>query len=356
MDPDNARSILVLGLSALAAVASLAGLFSLIRHRRKARVAAEARDGQEPLPFMRVETLLTPSERALYSALRPAAVAQGADVFARVPLGDVVLVRKGAPDYEARSASIAACRIGFLLCDRERLVPVLALQIDGDRARGRQHDAKFLGEALASVGVPLARVQARSSYDPDVIAALVRDEITQAASAARPASEPAPIDGADAPDELPPRRQPRAGWQVPAFSASWLEGAQALAREPQAELGLNEGEQAAGDEPLAEGTAGWAVDAGSAAGDGEVPGGGLESVTGAAGPVAVDEPAAGEALAASDSGAADLAEAGPQLEDAPAGPQCPACGSALVEMQDLETGVVVLACSRYPDCPHVQAR
>ncbi len=351
---DNARLVLVLALSALAALASLAGMFSLIRRRRKARATGAAKGEGEPLPYRRVETLLTASERALYSALRPAAVAQGADVFARVPLADVVQVRKGAPDYEAHCARVAACRIGFLLCDRERLVPLLALEIEGDQPRGgRRDDTKFLGQALAAVGLPLAYVEARTSYDPDVIAALVRDEIARASASASDASATAHAAEAEAPAGLPARPRARPGWQVPAFTASWLEAAPMQAGISEGSAGgtaptIDTRDEATGVDVAPGGHTQASTPAGGMPGD-EAPGEGAESAASAEVPRDAD-------ARSTDAAAMPAAEAAGDESAGSAELLCPACGSALVEMQDLETGVVVLACSRYPECPHVQAR
>lgn len=376
---NNLWLVIAAGLSALAILASLVGLLSLFRRRRKlSQPPAEEGTADEPLPYRQVEAFLTPNERALYTALRPAAVAHGADVFAKVHLEDLVQVRKGAPDYDSHNERIRTCRIDLLLCERERLVPLLALQIDGhSRAHAGHHEHdKFLARVLADVGLPLAHVAAEEEYDPYEVAALVSEHIGRPEAVERHA-EPTPTATqipADLVAEVWPEPAPESPWPdlpiAPGASAGPADADEAPTEEttpaqlddslaglsdtsdspePDEDITPDDYHQAlpeqdyqpAQDEtPLAEIAPEDYHQAPPPQADDDTPGEELDEM-----------PA--EATAAEDE---ELAAGSTPWEDSEGEPKCPSCGQPLVPMQDLETGVIVLACAGYPDCPHVQAR
>jgi len=324
----NELQLLVVAvLAAIASGASLFGLYWILRQSRRresSRVAAEA----GPLPYRRVDALLTPSERALYRVLRPIAESAGADVFPKVRLDDVVQVRKGASDYQAHRSWIRACGVDFVLCDHEKLVPLLALQMEGiarDRD-SREANERFLPQALEAVGIGFLKIPARASYDVEEIGALIHEQLASARGhpeAEEPPNLPANLSAALAPEQRTPAAE--APGQAAGSDAlpSWPD-----LSAPTATQGAAPSERLEGHGPLA----------------------------------AVGSPAEGEAEPSLPDDAAlppeprrspRPSEAATDQADLDAEARCPVCGQPLVPMQDMDTGEIVLACSRYPECTYV---
>ncbi len=101
-------------------------------------------------------------------------------ISAKVRLADVIY----APwQEEQRSAwnKISRKHLDFVVCDPRTLVPVLAIELD-DRSHQRQNRRErdsFLDDTLSQAGLPLLRITTRRSYDPQVLAQLVRSKAPQ---------------------------------------------------------------------------------------------------------------------------------------------------------------------------------
>lgn len=128
--------------------------------------------------WQRREFLFSPEDRLFFTALK-AAVGQDYEIFARIPVADVLSPR--APGRgrarETGFESLAARRFGFLLCRTEDLAVACAVELRA-AAAGEPEDP--LVAACHGVGLPLARFDAAPFYSPaeirEAIAAAVRKE------------------------------------------------------------------------------------------------------------------------------------------------------------------------------------
>lgn len=344
----DSRLILAAVLSAVAVLASLVGLLSLFRAHRRARLKSDppgdaAPDGTAaPQPYRRVEALLSPNERLLYPVLRAVAEAEGVDLFAKVHLEALVQVRKGAADYQVQRKRVSACYVAFLLCERDRLQPLLALELESSAhsSDSRRERDEFLAQALAAVELPLLRLPVQASYEREEIASLVRGQLAGLVPA---------------PPRTPPR-QTTSFWLPTPLAALPANPDSPRAEAPGSEMPLAGEPETASSEapPMATADALEAEQPANEEGDGSAP---------PAAPPTEADPETGEGQREELPPHASLDTGGEspvavEVDDAAAAvdvPLCPACGEPLFEMQDIESGEVVLACSRYPDCPHVQA-
>ncbi len=380
------QMLLVAGLAAVASGASLFGLLWILRQRRRPKAGAPAPTATGPLPYRRVEALLTASERALYRVLRPIAETAGAELFVKVRLDDVVQVRRGAADYEAHCSRLAACGIDFLLCDRDKLVPLLAIQVEGlaRERHSRDEDDRCLMQALDAVDIGFLRIPARASYDVEELGALVTEQLANAPLSATAAAAPAAGAGWDEVlGSVGQGVEGDGGAASPAQGApsnpvpTWLDspppwhaqGPGTGERPLDAEAGEAEAWPAPlrdadpPPEPAEEELAQFSVPAlqeGSPL-PVEVPALREEA------PPAVDVPTV-HLDALSPDGAAAAEQSGepattddpghqpaepPAAEGAAVAGQCPFCGRQLVPMQDVDSGEIVIACSGYPQCVYV---
>ncbi len=131
--------------------------------------AAALRDrlaGRQRLPYRRRDGLLTAAERAFYGALCRAVEADW-QVFAQVRVADLLTVPKETRNRQSFVSRITSKHVDFVLCDRQTLSPVAALELDDSShqlANRRQRDI-FLDAAFEAAGLPLLRVPVRGSYD-----------------------------------------------------------------------------------------------------------------------------------------------------------------------------------------------
>lgn len=130
------------------------------------------------LPYEKQPYLLSRAERSFYEVLHRA-VAPNLVVFPKVRLADVVKVRKGNEAWQSHYNRISAKHVDFLVCNCDTLSPALVVELDDsshERADRQERDA-FVDNALASAGLPILHVPARSQYNPAEIVAKVQATI-----------------------------------------------------------------------------------------------------------------------------------------------------------------------------------
>lgn len=132
--------------------------------------------------YVQEAPLFTDAESAFLVAL-DAALPASLRLFGKVRVADILQPAAGLDRSTWRTAfnRIAAKHVDYLMCDRETLEPVLAVELDDAshaRADRSQRD-EFLDLAFAQAGLPLLRVPAAARYDIEAL----RDAIEDAAAA-----------------------------------------------------------------------------------------------------------------------------------------------------------------------------
>ena len=135
------------------------------------------------------ESLLTPAERSFYGALKSCTGDQ-LTVFAKVRLADVFRPAKGASGSEWRRAQNKVDRkhVDFLLCRADNLAPVAGIELDDSshQRADRQKNDEFKNGLFTASSIPLIRITAKNSYNPNELAAAVNEAI--AAKKAKPSA------------------------------------------------------------------------------------------------------------------------------------------------------------------------
>ena len=149
--------------------------------RRRPKVLSSRRFSMSTssyLPYERQQYLLTRAERNFYEVLHRA-VGPNLMVFPKVRLADVMRVPNGTPGYYSHFNRISAKHVDFLICTCDTLSPALVVELDDsshERTERRDRD-DFVDSALASAGLPILHVPARSQYNLAEIAASVQASI-----------------------------------------------------------------------------------------------------------------------------------------------------------------------------------
>jgi hypothetical protein len=144
-------------------------------------VASLRRLRSQGLPYVKRTTLLTEGELVFYHALRQA-VGDQWSISTMVRMGDLIRVRPHAPQAQSWRNRILCKHIDFVLCDQLTMEVRLAVELD-DRSHQRpdrvQRDA-FVNQAMDAAGVPLLRVPAAGSYDPEQLRSAIAEQIGSA--------------------------------------------------------------------------------------------------------------------------------------------------------------------------------
>jgi hypothetical protein len=135
-------------------------------------------DTQE-YPYQLKATVVSEGERSFFGVLLRALDGADVHVFAKIRLSDFVTVTRGTAKSLSFQNRINQKHLDFLICDRQRLAPLLAIELDDSshaRADRQERDA-FVENACAAAGLPLLRVAARRSYVVADLDAQIREKL-----------------------------------------------------------------------------------------------------------------------------------------------------------------------------------
>lgn len=141
----------------------------------------------DALPYRKKDYLLTKAERSFYEVLR-AVVVDEMLIFAKVRLADLVWLPKGTTNWQAHFNRVQSKHIDFVLCDLQKIAPVLAIELD-DASHGRdsrQRRDLFVNAALNGAGLPILRVKVKRAYAPNELAKLIRESVSSRVSKSTP--------------------------------------------------------------------------------------------------------------------------------------------------------------------------
>lgn len=154
----------------------------------------------ERLPYRLRDSLLTPNERSFYGVLQQVADDLELQVFAKVRLSDVLWIPRGTDNWILHRNRIQQKHMDFVLCDRQDIAPVLAIELDDSshRRADRQERDSFVERACAVAGLPLLRISTRNGYAPRQLAEDIRARL----DGMRPSNQSSDV-AADAPSTEP---------------------------------------------------------------------------------------------------------------------------------------------------------
>lgn len=132
---------------------------------------------RERLPYRSRETLLSRGEAAFFEPLQRALNGEFL-IMSKVRLAD--LVSCSATEWRnGYGGAISQKHVDFVLCDPATTRFILAIELD-DRthdSEDRKRRDRFLNEVLATVGIRLLRVRARSYYSPSSLRSVVHEAL-----------------------------------------------------------------------------------------------------------------------------------------------------------------------------------
>ena len=115
------------------------------------------------------KSLLTKNEIEFYETLNKV-VKDDLIIFSMVRLADIFSIDKGK-GFQSSLNRINSRHVDFLLCQKETLQPVLAIELD-DKSHERSdriNRDEFVNQLFDSAGLPLLRYRSKNHYNPDDI-------------------------------------------------------------------------------------------------------------------------------------------------------------------------------------------
>ncbi len=119
----------------------------------------------EPPQYRRRQSLFTYREREFYRVLMNE-VGGEYQVFAKVRLGDFLYVANEPADKRYHLNQIQCKHVDFLLCDKVKQQPLLAIELDDSSHAKYDHreSDKFKSRVFTEVGLKLLRVKVQQTY------------------------------------------------------------------------------------------------------------------------------------------------------------------------------------------------
>lgn len=109
-----------------------------------------------------------PTEYEFYKILRDDILGERFVAMVQIPLSSIIGVRRRKQwGWKAHFSKIARKRIDFLICQKEDLKPLLAIELDGSthNNKSRQDRDTFVDNIFQSTNLPILHVRVQSSYD-----------------------------------------------------------------------------------------------------------------------------------------------------------------------------------------------
>jgi len=130
------------------------------------------------LPYRKKDYLLTAAERSFYEVLCSVLDGQLL-VFTKVRLADLVYMPKGTANRQAHFNRIQSKHVDFVLCTRDKLSPVLVIELDdaSHEEEARRDRDTFVDAALTAAGLPILHIPAQRSYVPAELVAAIQQKL-----------------------------------------------------------------------------------------------------------------------------------------------------------------------------------
>lgn len=155
------------------------GIFSMIANKGSSDDESD-KNTKAVYRYEKKKFFLTRAEREFYGVLTQV-VGNEYEIFAQVHLSSVLDEKINGQDWRAARAHINRKSVDFLLCNKQYLNPLLAIELD-DKSHERldriERDSVVEG-ILKQAGLPLLRIANNGGFDPAAISNQIREVLGQ---------------------------------------------------------------------------------------------------------------------------------------------------------------------------------
>ncbi|MFT5523024.1 MAG: hypothetical protein ACI9G1_003567 [Pirellulaceae bacterium] len=130
--------------------------------------------GVQP-PYEKRPSLLTNAELKFYHVLKE--VVGDLHIVAMVRMADLIRVKSDTQQRQAWQNKIQAKHIDFVLCDKNSMEPVVAIELDDSSHQrpDRVQRDQFVNGAFQAAGLNLLRIPVRQEYNKDELKKVIQD-------------------------------------------------------------------------------------------------------------------------------------------------------------------------------------
>ena len=138
---------------------------------------------REKYPYRKKDYLLSIAEKDFYAVLKRIAEENNYLLFSKVRLEDLLWIPKSVSQKERFGLRnrIKSRHVDFLICDRDKISPLLAIELDDSSHgsnKGMERDG-FVNQALEDAQLPLLRFKAQRSYDSAAISEKIKNKLNK---------------------------------------------------------------------------------------------------------------------------------------------------------------------------------
>jgi hypothetical protein len=142
-----------------------------------ALIAGRLLVGDAQPPYEKRASLLTNTELKFYHVLKE--LAGDLHIVAMVRMADIIRVKPDTVKRQSWQNKIQAKHIDFILCDKNSMEPVVAIELD-DSSHDRPDRVcrdKFVNDAFRAAGLTLLRVPVSNDYKEDELKEDIEDAV-----------------------------------------------------------------------------------------------------------------------------------------------------------------------------------
>jgi hypothetical protein len=147
----------------------VAGILKIILRRR------------EKWPYQKKEYLLTRAEKDFFFVLQEI-IGNDSLIFSKVRLLDILYIPKGieSREYYRYLNKIQSKHVDFLLCDRENIKPLLAIELDDSSHLhpSRIERDNFIDKIFENAKLPILHIKYSKGYDREKLGQQIKTAIT----------------------------------------------------------------------------------------------------------------------------------------------------------------------------------
>jgi len=136
---------------------------------------------KQEFPYEKNEHLLSIAENNFYQILNKIAENSNTIIETKVRLEDLIKVPFYTPNYWGLRNRIKSKHIDFVLCDKGRISPLIAIELDDSSHNkpDRIERDNFVDEALHGAGLPILHIRVQQFYNQYEIEKQILDKMTE---------------------------------------------------------------------------------------------------------------------------------------------------------------------------------
>ncbi len=129
------------------------------------------------LPYRRKSYLLSIAEKSFYAILKQIADNNNWAISPKVRLEDLLWIPSGTENRFGLRNRIKSRHIDFVLCDKEAMSPLLAIELDdaSHEREDRVERDRNVDRILQDAGLPILHIKVQSFYDEKIISKQILD-------------------------------------------------------------------------------------------------------------------------------------------------------------------------------------